>query len=218
MKKLITLSLLLFILGCDKNTTEPQADPFVEYKVTGSATSVDVTLSNASENTEQYSNKSLPYSYTFDSASGNFLYISAQNQGSSGSVTSAIYVNGDLDKKSEVPVWLLTIGGTGIVVGLATWGYKIIDRIGRELTKVTPSRGFVMELSAATTVVIASRTAIPVSTTHCQVGSVVGCGLVDGKKNIDWHILKKVIFSWIITLPVAGLISAGLFSLCHYSP
>ena len=130
----------------------------------------------------------------------------------------AIYVNGDLDKKSEVPAWLLTIGGTGIVVGLATWGYKIIDRIGKELTKVTPSRGFVMELSAATTVVIASRTAIPVSTTHCQVGSVVGCGLVDGKKNIDWYILKKVIFSWIITLPVAGLISAGLFSLCHYSP
>ena len=67
------------------------------------------------------------------------------------------------------------LGGAGIVLGLATWGYKIIDRIGRELTKVSPSRGFIIELSAAITVIIASRTELPVSTTHCQVGSVVGC-------------------------------------------
>ena len=92
MKKLLLIALL--IVGCKEKVSEPYVAPFVEYKVTGSATSVSVTLSNASENTEQYSNKSLPYSYTFDSISGNFLYISAQNQGSSGSVTSTIYVNG----------------------------------------------------------------------------------------------------------------------------
>ena len=130
----------------------------------------------------------------------------------------AIYSSGEFEKKSDVPIWVLFIGAFGIVVGLGTWGYKIIDRIGRELTKVTPSRGFIIELAAATTVVFASRTAIPVSTTHCQVGSVIGCGIGDGKNNVDWKIMKSILFSWLITLPVTGLISAGLFSLCHYSP
>ena len=130
----------------------------------------------------------------------------------------AIYSSGEFEKKSDVPVWVLFIGALGIVFGLATWGYKIIDRIGRELTKVTPSRGFIIELAAATTVVFASRTAIPVSTTHCQVGSVVGCGIGDGRKNVDWKIMKSILFSWLITLPVTGFISAGLFSFCHYSP
>jgi phosphate/sulfate permease len=130
----------------------------------------------------------------------------------------AIYSSGEFEKESNVPVWVLFIGGSGIVLGLATWGYKIIDRIGRELTKVTPSRGFIIELAAATTVVFASRTAIPVSTTHCQVGSVVGCGITDGTKNVDWKIMRGILFSWLITLPVTGFISAGLFSFCHYSP
>jgi sodium-dependent phosphate transporter len=130
----------------------------------------------------------------------------------------AIYSSGEFETESNVPVWVLFIGGSGIVLGLATWGYKIIDRIGRELTKVTPSRGFIIELAAATTVVFASRTAIPVSTTHCQVGSVVGCGIADGTKNVDWKIMRSILFSWLITLPVTGFISAGLFSFCHYSP
>ena len=93
MKKLVLLISILMFVGCDD---EDYSAPSVEYRVTGSATSVSITLSNASENTEQYSNISLPYSYIFDSASGNFLYISAQNQGSSGSVTSTIYVDGDV--------------------------------------------------------------------------------------------------------------------------
>jgi solute carrier family 20 (sodium-dependent phosphate transporter) len=101
---------------------------------------------------------------------------------------------------------------------LGTWGYKIIQRIGKELTKVTPSRGFVMELSGGLTVILASRVGIPISTTHCQIGGVVGCGLVDGKKNIDWNCFFKIIFSWFITLPASALISAALFSFGHYSP
>ena len=104
------------------------------------------------------------------------------------------------------------------MIGLSTWGYKIIDRIGRELTKISPSRGFIIELSAALTIIIASRAEIPVSTTHCQVGSVVGCGLVGGVKNIKWGILKKIVFSWLVTLPITGFLSAGLFSYGYYSP
>ena len=70
----------------------------------------------------------------------------------------------------------------------------------------------------STTVVLASRTGIPVSTTHCQVGSVVGCGIGDGQKNVDWKIMRSILFSWLITLPVTGFLAAGLFSFCHYSP
>ena len=130
----------------------------------------------------------------------------------------SIYQYNIVLEKTEVPIWILVLGGAGIVLGLATWGYKIIDRIGRELTKVSPSRGFIIELSAATTVIIASRTEMPVSTTHCQVGSVVGCGLAGGTKNVQWKLLKGILWSWFITVPVTGLLSAGLFSYGYFSP
>ena len=129
-----------------------------------------------------------------------------------------LYNTGEVGKKSDIPIWIILIGAVGIVCGLATWGYRIIDRIGKELTKITPSRGFLIELSAALTVIIASRVELPVSTTHCQVGSVIGCGLADGKKNIDWKVVRGILFSWLITLPVTGLISAALFSYGYYAP
>ena len=90
--------------------------------------------------------------------------------------------------------------------------------MGREITKISPSRGFIIELSAALTVIIASRAEIPVSTTHCQVGSIVGCGLVGGLKNIKWSLLKNIVISWLVTLPVTGLLSATMFSYGYYSP
>ena len=121
-------------------------------------------------------------------------------------------------EETPVPIWVLVLGGAGIVLGLATWGYKIIDRIGRELTKVSPSRGFIIELSAAITVIIASRTELPVSTTHCQVGSVVGCGISGGKANVQWKLLKGILWSWFITVPVTGFLSAGLFSFGYFAP
>lgn len=130
----------------------------------------------------------------------------------------AIYNSGEISKKNEVPLWLLFMGGIGIVFGLATWGYKIIDRIGRELTKISASRGSIIELSAALTVLIASRAEMPVSTTHCQIGAVFGCGIGDGIKNIQWKLFREIILSWLVTLPAAGFISAGLFSFAVYSP
>ena len=129
-----------------------------------------------------------------------------------------IYKNDSFGDSLEVPVWVLLIGGLGIVLGLVTWGYKIIDRIGKELTKITPSRGFIIELSAALTVIIASRAEIPVSTTHCQVGSVLGCGMGGGLNNIDWKLVKGILFSWLVTLPFTGILSAALFSYGYYSP
>ena len=129
-----------------------------------------------------------------------------------------IYKYNNVSSKSNVPIWILVLGGVGIVIGLSTWGYKIINRIGRELTKISPSRGFIIELSAALTVIIASRAEIPVSTTHCQIGSIIGCGLVGGIKNIKWTIVKKILLSWLVTLPFTMGLSAALFSYGHYSP
>lgn len=130
----------------------------------------------------------------------------------------AIYNSGSIDSTVTVPLWILAMGGVGIVIGLSTWGYKVIDRIGKELTKVTPSRGFPMEMGPAITVLLASRLEIPVSTTHCQIGSVFGVGLLDGVKNVDFTSLGKIVLSWIVTLPVTGGISAALYSLGHYAP
>ena len=130
----------------------------------------------------------------------------------------AIYNDGIIDSKVTVPLWILAMGGVGIVIGLSTWGYKVIDRIGKELTKVTPSRGFPMEMGPAITVLLASRLEIPVSTTHCQIGSVFGVGLIDGVKNVDFNSLGKIVLSWIVTLPVTGGISAALYCLGHYAP
>mgnify|MGYP001423546290 CR=1 FL=1 len=129
-----------------------------------------------------------------------------------------IYKYNELSKKMNVPIWILALGGAGMVLGLATWGYKIINRMGRELTKISTSRGFIIELGAALTVIIASRLEMPVSTTHCQVGSIVGCGIVGGGKNVQWKLLKGIFFSWFVTLPFTGLLSAALFSYGYYSP
>ena len=117
-----------------------------------------------------------------------------------------------------MPLWILALGGGGIVVGLATYGYKIIDVLGRRITKISASRGFLVELAAATTVVIGSRAEIPVSTTHCQVGSVVGIGLSGGRAAVDFSLLRGIFASWVITLPATGLLSAALFSFAYYSP
>ena len=129
-----------------------------------------------------------------------------------------IYKKNEISQSADVPVWVLLIGGLGIVFGLATWGYKIIYSMGKKITKISPSRGFIIELASALTVIIASRFEIPVSTTHCQVGSIVGCGLISGIKNIKWSLLKNIVMSWIVTLPVTALLSASLFSFAYFSP
>ena len=123
----------------------------------------------------------------------------------------SIYVHRGISEKSEVPIWILILGGAGIVAGLATLGYKIIASIGVNLVRVTPSRGFTIELGAAIVVLIGSRLGIPLSTTHCQVGSTVGVGVLEGKKGINWKLFLEVFAGWVLTLVVAALVAAGFF-------
>ncbi|MEH6589292.1 MAG: inorganic phosphate transporter [Halioglobus sp.] len=113
---------------------------------------------------------------------------------------------GTVAAKSVMPWWILLIGGAGIVVGLATYGWKVIATVGRKITELTPSRGFAAELGAASTVVIASATGLPISTTHTLVGAVLGVGMARGIGALNLRVVGSIFMSWIITLPAgAGL-------------
>ena len=117
----------------------------------------------------------------------------------------------DLGSKAPVEPWMLAIGGIGIVVGLATWGYRVMETIGKKITELTPSRGFAAELAAATTIVVASRMGIPISTTHTLVGAVLGVGLARGIGALDLRVVGKIIASWVATLPLAAGLSIFFF-------
>lgn len=125
-------------------------------------------------------------------------------------VVSIVGSGGEVMQKSELPLWILLLGGGGIVLGLITLGYRVMMTVGKKITELTPSRGFCAELAAATTVVIASRTGLPVSTTHILVGSVLGVGLARGIGALDLRIVMNIIISWLVTLPV-GAVLAMLF-------
>lgn len=125
-------------------------------------------------------------------------------------VISIVSSGGEVMQKSEMPTWVLILGGCGIVLGLITLGYRVMLTVGKKITELTPSRGFCAELAAATTVVIASRTGLPVSTTHILVGSVLGVGLARGIGALDLRVILNIIISWLVTLP-AGAVLAMLF-------
>ena len=117
---------------------------------------------------------------------------------------------GEIASKSALPVWVLMLGGFGIVVGLATFGRHVIATVGKKITQLTPSRGFAAELAAATTIVIASGTGIPISTTHTLVGAVLGVGMARGIEAIDLRVVVRILVSWVVTIP-AGAFLAILF-------
>ena len=121
-------------------------------------------------------------------------------------VVNVVSSGGDIVAKSVMPSWILLLGGGGIVVGLATYGFKVMGTIGRKITELTPSRGFAAELGAAATVVFASGTGLPISTTHTLVGAVLGVGLARGIGALNLRMIGSIFLSWVVTLPAgAGL-------------
>ncbi|XP_030372107.1 sodium-dependent phosphate transporter 2 [Scaptodrosophila lebanonensis] len=154
-----------------------------------------------------------------------------------------IYREGSVAQKAESPIYILIYGGIGISVGLWLWGRRVIETIGNDLTKITSSTGFTIEIGAAITVLLASKVGLPISTTHCKVGSVVFVGHVSsmGKKkpekqtqeigqdmksaleaeskepredgSVDWHLFRNIAYAWIVTVPVTALLSAGIMYL-----
>ena len=130
-----------------------------------------------------------------------------------------IYQTGTVSSKIDVPYWILAIGGGGIVVGLATYGVKIMEVIGKKITYISPSRGFAAELATALVVSFASKYGFPISSTQCITGAVVGISLCDKKlKDLNWKIMAKIFVSWIFTILVTGGISAAIFAQGVYSP
>ncbi|RCX28386.1 inorganic phosphate transporter [Thioalbus denitrificans] len=135
----------------------------------------------------------------------------ANGIGPMAAVVSIVKSGGEVAQKAELPLWILILGGAGIVVGLGTLGYRVMRTIGTSITELTPSRGFCATLAAAATVVLASRTGLPVSTTHIAVGAVIGVGLARGIGAIDLRVIGGIVTSWLVTLPVGGILAALFF-------
>jgi sodium-dependent phosphate transporter len=134
------------------------------------------------------------------------------------SAVYTIWQTGTVGKNSPVDTWILVLGGAGIVLGLATFGYKILRVLGVEAVKLTNARGFCAELGTAITVVIASRYGLPVSTTQCICGALLGVGLIEGVKGVNWYMFLRTFCGWLLTIVVAGFISAGLVAFGAYAP
>ena len=135
----------------------------------------------------------------------------AKGIGQLAAVYGIVQSGGEVIQKSSLPLWILLFGGFGIVIGLVTYGYRVIRTIGTKITELTPTRGFSATMAAAVTVVLASRTGMPVSTTHIAVGAVMGVGLARGIGAIDLRVIGGIIVSWVVTLPVGGVLAAMFF-------
>lgn len=126
-------------------------------------------------------------------------------------IVSVIENGGEVAAQTAVPNWILLLGAVGIVIGLATYGWKVMATIGKKITELTPSRGFAAEMAAAATVVIASGFGLPISTTHTLVGAVLGVGLARGIGALNLRVISGIFASWLITLPAGAALSILFF-------
>jgi PiT family inorganic phosphate transporter len=122
-----------------------------------------------------------------------------------------IVSTGDVQSKVPVPLWVLTMGGIGIVIGLSTYGYKVMSTVGEKITQLTPSRGIAANTAATIVVLACSRMGLPVSTTHTLVGSILGVGLARGLASVDRSVTRDIFGGWLITVPIAAIMSAVLY-------
>lgn len=116
---------------------------------------------------------------------------------------------------AQIPLWLLALGGSGIVLGLATWGWRVIETIGKKITELTPSRGFCAEFGAALTILLASQFGLPISTTHALIGAVFGVGLIEGLQALNLQTIKDIVISWVVTIPLCAALSVLVFYALH---
>ncbi len=127
-----------------------------------------------------------------------------------------IVKTGTMQMKVGVPMWILVLGGTGIVIGLATYGYKVMYTVGTKITEITPSRGVAADIAATATVLVCSRMSLPISTTHTLVGAIMGIGMARGLAGINRNVAKKIFTSWLITVPIAAAIAIFFFLLGRF--
>ena len=116
-----------------------------------------------------------------------------------------------LQSHATIPSWLLALGGGGIVLGLATWGWRVIETVGERITELTPTRGFCAEFGTAATVLLASKLGLPISTTHALVGAIFGVGMARGLQALNLQMVKEIVLSWVVTIPLCAAASIGAF-------
>jgi len=207
----------LFFRGVDRDVVSEQGAAGKSSLLTG-----DLAAMHA--RTQHYDNKT-EHLYSFlqvmTAATSSFAHGANDVSNALGPLSAIflIWSTGKLSSKSPVPVWVLVYGAVAIVIGLWTYGYNIMRNLGNRLTLHSPSRGFSMELGSALTVVMATRLALPISTTQCITGATVGVGLCTGDvKAINWRMVAWIYFGWIITLPVTGIISGCLMGIIINAP
>jgi len=173
---------------------------------------------------EHFENKT-EYLFSFlqvlTAATASFAHGSNDVANAMGPLSTIYYVwnHNNLKSKSDVPIWVLVFGGLSIDVGLWTYGYHIMRNLGNRVTLMSPSRGFCMELGAALTVVMATRLALPISTTQCISGATVAVGLCTGNlKSINWRMVAWIYLGWIITLPLTGIVAGCLMGIIINAP
>jgi PiT family inorganic phosphate transporter len=127
------------------------------------------------------------------------------------SAAIAILTTGLYAVDAPIPTWALALGGVGIVIGLATWGWRVIETIGKKITELTPTRGFAAEFGAATTIVLASRLGMPISTTHTLVGAILGVGFARGLEAVNLTTMRDILISWVVTVPLGAILAVLLF-------
>ncbi len=125
------------------------------------------------------------------------------------------FTGGALTAKTGVSPWLLAFGGAGIVIGLATMGYKVILAVGKKITEITPTRGFSAEFATASTVLVCSKLGLPISTTFVMVGAIMGVGFARGFGALDMKVIRQIFASWIVTIPISASLAALIFWLLH---
>lgn len=194
----------------------------VESQKAKSAIAGDVTKIHAAA--PHYDNKA-EHTYSFlqvlTAATASFAHGANDVSNAIGPLATIylVWSTGALQSKSPVPIWILAFGGGAIVLGLWFYGYNIMRNLGNRITLHSPSRGFSMELGSAITVVMATRLALPVSTTQCISGATVGVGLCSGTwRTINWRMVAWIYFSWIITLPFAGITAGCLAGIILNAP
>lgn len=123
-----------------------------------------------------------------------------------------IWTEGQVSQTGYTPTIILAFGGFGISLGLLCWGRRVIKTMGEDLTTLTASRGFCIDLASAFTVLAASAMGLPVSTTHCKVGAVVSVGMVRNRRAVDWRIFRNIVLAWFVTVPLAGFMGGATFA------
>eukprot|EP00210_Caulerpa_lentillifera_P005525 g5284.t1 len=183
----------------------------------------DSTIKAIHERTETFdSNKEMVFRYlqVFTAMCDAFAHGANDVANSIGPLTVilGVYNKKPLEESMTVETWILVLGGIGIVVGLVTYGFNVIRSVGVKLTKITYSRGFSTELGSSIVVILGSHYGIPLSTTYCQVGAIVGVGLLEKRKGVNIKLFLKVIAGWIVTLVFVSLLAAGFFAQGAYAP